>query len=116
MNVVLGAHNLRTPEPSQQRFNITRQFTNNYNPEQKLNDILLLQVGRRGPQVLEDPFVHLQQTCISYLLYARPLGRSLVHGGPDEDRTIQTVALQSIAPPASRSLPWPCPPAWHSSI
>ena len=52
VNVVLGAHNLRTDEPSQQRFSIIRQFTNDYNPQQKLNDILLLQVGRQGLQDL----------------------------------------------------------------
>ncbi|XP_036994944.2 myeloblastin [Artibeus jamaicensis] len=46
VNVVLGAHNLRTVEPSQQRFKITSQFSNNYNPAQKLNDILLLQLDR----------------------------------------------------------------------
>ncbi|XP_045687323.1 transmembrane protease serine 9-like [Phyllostomus hastatus] len=46
VNVVLGAHNLRNIEPSQQRFNVTRQFSNNYNSEQNLNDILLLQLDR----------------------------------------------------------------------
>ncbi|XP_016070318.1 PREDICTED: myeloblastin [Miniopterus natalensis] len=46
VKVVLGAHNLLTAEPSQQRFSVTRLFTNNYNPEQNLNDILLLQLDR----------------------------------------------------------------------
>lgn len=50
MKVVLGAHNLLTAEPSQQRFSVTRLFTNNYNPEQNLNDILLLQVSGQGQQ------------------------------------------------------------------
>ncbi|XP_019571558.1 myeloblastin [Rhinolophus sinicus] len=46
VDVVLGAHNLQNVEPSQQRFSIARQFGNNYDPEQKLNDILLLQLDR----------------------------------------------------------------------
>ncbi|XP_054441310.1 myeloblastin-like [Pteronotus mesoamericanus] len=46
VNAVLGAHNLRASESSQQRLNITRQFSNNYDPDQKLNDILLLQLDR----------------------------------------------------------------------
>lgn len=45
MDVVLGAHNLRMEEPSQQKLSVIRQFTNSYDPEQKLNDILILEVG-----------------------------------------------------------------------
>lgn len=52
VKVVLGAHNLRDAEPSQQKFSVIRQFSNNYDPEQKSNDILLLQVGGRSPQDL----------------------------------------------------------------
>ncbi|EPQ08052.1 Myeloblastin [Myotis brandtii] len=44
VRVVLGAHNLRNAEPSQQKFSVTRQFSNNYDPELKHNDILLLQL------------------------------------------------------------------------
>ncbi|XP_066217067.1 myeloblastin-like [Saccopteryx leptura] len=44
VKVVLGAHNLQNTEPSQQRFSVTRLFTNNYDPEKQLNDILLLQL------------------------------------------------------------------------
>ncbi|XP_014322677.1 myeloblastin-like [Myotis lucifugus] len=46
VKVVLGAHNLRNAEPSQQKFSVTRQFSNNYDPELKHNDILLLQLDR----------------------------------------------------------------------
>uniref|UniRef100_A0A4X1VWD0 Peptidase S1 domain-containing protein n=1 Tax=Sus scrofa TaxID=9823 RepID=A0A4X1VWD0_PIG len=46
VNVVLGAHNLQTPEPTQQIFRIARLFENNYDPQQKLNDVLLLQLDR----------------------------------------------------------------------
>lgn len=53
VNVVLGAHNLQTPEPTQQIFRIARLFENNYDPQQKLNDVLLLQVGGWGQQGLE---------------------------------------------------------------
>ena len=47
VRVVLGAHRLQTPEPTQQRLGISRLFENNYNPQEKLNDVLLLQVGGR---------------------------------------------------------------------
>ncbi|XP_008590371.1 PREDICTED: myeloblastin [Galeopterus variegatus] len=46
VSIVLGAHDLQTPEPTQQRFSITRLFGNNYDPEQSLNDILLVQLDR----------------------------------------------------------------------
>lgn len=46
MTVVLGAHDLLSSEPEQQKFTITQVFENNYNPEETLNDVLLLQVGR----------------------------------------------------------------------
>ena len=47
VRVVLGAHRLQTPEPTQQRLGISRLIENNYNPQEKLNDVLLLQVGGR---------------------------------------------------------------------
>lgn len=47
VSVVLGAHRLQTPEPTQQRLSISRLFENNYDPQEKLNDVLLLQVGGR---------------------------------------------------------------------
>lgn len=47
MDVVLGAHDLRVEEPSQQKRSAIRQFTNSYDPENKLNDILILEVGGR---------------------------------------------------------------------
>lgn len=46
VTVVLGAHDLLSPEPGQQKFSITQVFQNNYNPKETLNDVLLLQVGR----------------------------------------------------------------------
>lgn len=46
VTVVLGAHDLLSSEPGQQKFTITQVFQNNYNPEETLNDVLLLQVGR----------------------------------------------------------------------
>ncbi|ELV09319.1 myeloblastin [Tupaia chinensis] len=46
VRVVLGAHDLRSDEPSQQKFRITRVFSNDYNPEEFLNDVLLLQLDR----------------------------------------------------------------------
>lgn len=45
MTVVLGAHDLQSQEPEQQKFTITQIFQNNYNPEESLNDVLLIQVG-----------------------------------------------------------------------
>lgn len=45
MTVVLGAHDLQSPEPVQQTFTISQVFRNNYNPEENLNDVLLIQVG-----------------------------------------------------------------------
>uniref|UniRef100_H0XJL5 Proteinase 3 n=1 Tax=Otolemur garnettii TaxID=30611 RepID=H0XJL5_OTOGA len=44
VNVVLGAHDLQTPEPTQQQFLVAQVFRNNYNPENNLNDILLIQL------------------------------------------------------------------------
>ncbi|XP_014651415.1 PREDICTED: neutrophil elastase [Ceratotherium simum simum] len=46
VSVVLGAHNLQTEEPTQQKFSIARLFENNYDQEQILNDVLLLQLDR----------------------------------------------------------------------
>ncbi|XP_058393567.1 myeloblastin-like [Diceros bicornis minor] len=46
VSVVLGAHNLQTEESTQQKFSIARLFENNYDPEEKLNDVLLLQLDR----------------------------------------------------------------------
>lgn len=42
---MLGAHDLRVEEPSQQKLSVVRQFTNSYNPEEHLNDVLILEVG-----------------------------------------------------------------------
>lgn len=61
MEVVLGAHNLQDAEPSQQRFSVARQFGNNYDPEQKLNDILLLQVGALASPLSADTWPGTQQ-------------------------------------------------------
>ncbi|KAM9104064.1 myeloblastin [Megaptera novaeangliae] len=46
VSVVLGAHHLQTSEPTEQRFGISRLFENNYDPREKLNDVLLLQLDR----------------------------------------------------------------------
>ncbi|XP_017654604.1 myeloblastin [Nannospalax galili] len=46
VTVVLGAHDVLSPEPTQQKFIITQVFQNNYNPEENLNDILLVQLDR----------------------------------------------------------------------
>uniref|UniRef100_A0A8C6E9Q1 Proteinase 3 n=1 Tax=Moschus moschiferus TaxID=68415 RepID=A0A8C6E9Q1_MOSMO len=46
VRVVLGAHRLQTPEPTQQRLGISRLFENNYDPQEKLNDVLLLQLDQ----------------------------------------------------------------------
>ncbi|KAK2086806.1 hypothetical protein P7K49_032713 [Saguinus oedipus] len=46
VNVVLGAHGLRTPEPTQQEFSVAQVFQNSYDPEDYLNDILLIQLSR----------------------------------------------------------------------
>uniref|UniRef100_A0A8C9BQY2 Proteinase 3 n=1 Tax=Phocoena sinus TaxID=42100 RepID=A0A8C9BQY2_PHOSS len=49
-----GAHSLQTSEPTEQRFSISRLFENNYDPQEKLNDVLLLQLDRPAtlnPQV-----------------------------------------------------------------
>ena len=47
VRVVLGAHGLQTAEPTQQRLSISRLFENSYDPQEKLNDMLLLQVSGR---------------------------------------------------------------------
>lgn len=44
--MVLGAHNLRRRERSRQTFSIRSISENGYNPQENLNDVLLLQVGR----------------------------------------------------------------------
>ncbi|XP_011928180.1 PREDICTED: myeloblastin isoform X1 [Cercocebus atys] len=46
VNVVLGAHNVRTQEPGQQHFSVAQVFQNNYDAENKLNDVLLIQLNR----------------------------------------------------------------------
>ncbi|XP_059950494.1 myeloblastin [Mesoplodon densirostris] len=46
VSVVLGAHRLQASEPTEQRFSISRLFENNYNPQETLNDVLLLQLDR----------------------------------------------------------------------
>ncbi|XP_007130231.1 myeloblastin [Physeter macrocephalus] len=46
VRVVLGAHSLQTSEPTKQRFRISRLFENSYDPKEKLNDVLLLQLDR----------------------------------------------------------------------
>ncbi|KAM7327813.1 hypothetical protein ACRRTK_014180 [Alexandromys fortis] len=46
VTVVLGAHDLQSQEPEQQKFTIVQVFQNNYNPEENLNDVLLIQLGR----------------------------------------------------------------------
>ncbi|ELK19285.1 Myeloblastin [Pteropus alecto] len=51
VDVVLGAHNLREEEPSQQKLSAVRQFTNSYDPEQKLNDVLILEGDSGGPLI-----------------------------------------------------------------
>uniref|UniRef100_A0A8C6AI22 Proteinase 3 n=1 Tax=Monodon monoceros TaxID=40151 RepID=A0A8C6AI22_MONMO len=48
------AHSLQTSEPTEQRFSVSRLFENNYDPQEKLNDVLLLQLDRPAtlnPQV-----------------------------------------------------------------
>ncbi|XP_006904102.1 myeloblastin [Pteropus alecto] len=56
VDVVLGAHNLREEEPSQQKLSAVRQFTNSYDPEQKLNDVLILEgLTARHPCSLTRP-------------------------------------------------------------
>ncbi|XP_053437579.1 myeloblastin [Nycticebus coucang] len=45
VNVVLGAHRLQMPEPTQQQFLVANVFRNNYDPENNLNDILLIQLN-----------------------------------------------------------------------
>lgn len=44
------AHSLQTSEPTEQRFSISRLSENNYDPQEKPNDVLLLQAGARGQQ------------------------------------------------------------------
>ncbi|KFO28918.1 Myeloblastin [Fukomys damarensis] len=51
VTVVLGAHDLQSTEPEQQRFTISQVFSNNYDPEDNLNDVLLLQGDSGGPLI-----------------------------------------------------------------
>ena len=44
--MVLGAYNLRRRERSRQTFSIRSISENGYDPQENLNDVLLLQVGR----------------------------------------------------------------------
>uniref|UniRef100_A0A4X2KTN4 Elastase, neutrophil expressed n=1 Tax=Vombatus ursinus TaxID=29139 RepID=A0A4X2KTN4_VOMUR len=44
VQVVLGAHNQRRQEPTQQRFQVRRVFENGFNPQTLRNDILILQL------------------------------------------------------------------------
>ncbi|XP_054548912.1 myeloblastin-like [Talpa occidentalis] len=46
VSVVLGAHDLQNPAPTQQQFSIARLFENNYDPELKLNDVVVVQLDR----------------------------------------------------------------------
>ncbi|XP_035141753.3 myeloblastin [Callithrix jacchus] len=46
VNVVLGAHSLQTPEPTQQEFSVARVFQNGYDAENHVNDVLLIQLSR----------------------------------------------------------------------
>ncbi|XP_030701549.1 azurocidin [Globicephala melas] len=46
--VVLGAHNLRQRERSRQTFSIRSISENGYNPQENLNDVLLLQLDRQA--------------------------------------------------------------------
>ncbi|XP_043836096.1 neutrophil elastase [Dromiciops gliroides] len=48
VQVVLGAHNLKRREPTQQRFQIQRVFENGFNPQTLQNDIVILQLNRRA--------------------------------------------------------------------
>ena len=60
VSVVLGVHDLQASEPTQQRFSVARLFENNYDPEENLNDVLLLQVGGSPPSSLGE---HLLSAC-----------------------------------------------------
>ncbi|KAM6168036.1 myeloblastin-like, partial [Erethizon dorsatum] len=46
VTVVLGAHDVQSLETEQQRFSISQVFSSNYDPEDNLNDVLLLQLDR----------------------------------------------------------------------
>uniref|UniRef100_A0A2K6TXI8 Proteinase 3 n=1 Tax=Saimiri boliviensis boliviensis TaxID=39432 RepID=A0A2K6TXI8_SAIBB len=46
VNVVLGAHKLQEPEPTQQEFSVAQVFQDGYNAEKDLNDVLLIQLSR----------------------------------------------------------------------
>ncbi|XP_034801396.1 myeloblastin [Pan paniscus] len=58
VNVVLGAHNVRTQEPTQQHFSVAQVFLNNYDAENKLNDVLLIQLS--SPANLSDSVATVQ--------------------------------------------------------
>lgn len=47
MQVVLGAHDLRRQEPTRQTFSVQRIFENGFDPTRLLNDIVIIQVGKR---------------------------------------------------------------------
>ncbi|CAO2641536.1 Complement factor D [Lemmus lemmus] len=55
VTVVLGAHDLQNQEPEQQKFTIVQVFQNNYNPEESLNDVLLIRLSQN---VSLGPYVH----------------------------------------------------------
>ncbi|XP_051828085.1 neutrophil elastase-like [Antechinus flavipes] len=44
IQVVLGAHNIRSLEPTQQRLRVQRVFENGFNPQTLQNDIVILQL------------------------------------------------------------------------
>ncbi|XP_004698568.1 cathepsin G [Echinops telfairi] len=51
INVILGAHNIKRPERTQQRIPARRVILHpNYNPQTQLNDIMLLKLGNRTRQ------------------------------------------------------------------
>ncbi|KAM4889339.1 uncharacterized protein RHO17_019158 [Thomomys bottae] len=46
VTVVLGAHDLQNLEPVQQKFTISQVFQDNYDPEDNLNDVMIIQLDR----------------------------------------------------------------------
>ncbi|XP_048196577.1 myeloblastin-like [Perognathus longimembris pacificus] len=64
VTVVLGAHDLHNLEPVQQRFTISQVFQNNYDPEDNLNDVMIVQLDRPaslGAQVAVAPLPRQDQ-------------------------------------------------------
>ncbi|XP_006898078.1 PREDICTED: myeloblastin [Elephantulus edwardii] len=64
VSVVLGVHDLQASERSQQRFTILHMFENRYDPDEHLNDVLLLQLDRPavlGPEVAVAPLPQQDQ-------------------------------------------------------